>query len=185
MGRRLTGRGLLVGCCLLTLLGSGCTPSEPPPSPPTSDVATPTPTENAQEREERLAYEAAETNYRAFRAEVERVYSKGGAAKPTAVMKATAGGQYLASYQEVSEAYLSLKHRSAGQLKIDYVNRGGFSPSELILDVCEDGRGVTTYDKNNRKLYSDEIRVLHLTAKPVAGTWKLWTGKGKEATSCD
>jgi hypothetical protein len=100
MRHRFAGRGLLVGSCLLAFLGTACTPSDPPPTPPTT-VASATPTENAQEREERLAYQAAEASYREFRAEVERVYSRGGAAKPTAVMKATAGGQYLASYQEV------------------------------------------------------------------------------------
>ncbi|GAB2584849.1 hypothetical protein [Microlunatus antarcticus] len=178
------GRGLLVGSCLLAFVGTACTPSGPPPTPPTT-VASATPTENVQEREERLAYQAAEASYREFRAEVERVYSRGGAAKPTSVMKATAGGQYLASYQEVSEAYLGLKHRSKGELRIDYVHRGGFSPSELVLDVCEDGRGVVTYDRKGKKLYTDDVRKLSLTARPAAGTWKIWTGKGEKASSCD
>src|SRR4051812_20183044 len=103
MARRLVGRSIVGATCLLALLGTGCTPDTPPPTPPTS--TSPTPTENAQEREERLAYAAAETSYREFRAEVERVYSTGGATKPTKAMTATAGGSYLASYQEVSVAY--------------------------------------------------------------------------------
>ncbi len=141
--------------------------------------------ESPQEREERLAYESAEKSYREFRGEVERVYARGGAAQPTAVMKATAGGQYLDSYQKVSEAYRDLKHHSKGQLKIAYVHRGGFSSSELILDVCEDGRGVTTYDRLGEKLYTDDLRKLHLTARAVDGTWKVWSGTGEASASCD
>lgn len=183
MGHRHAGRGFVLGVSLLALLGAGCTPDTKTPPPATSTSATPT--ESAQEREERVAYEAAEKSYREFRAEVERVYAHGGADKPTALMKATAGGQYLKSYQEVSEAYRDLKHYSKGQLKIEYVHRGGFSSSELILDVCEDGRSVTTYDRRGKKLYTDDLRKLQLKARAVDGTWKVWSGKGEESASCD
>jgi hypothetical protein len=185
MARRRTGRELVVAACLLPLLSAACTPSDPPPPPPSSSVPTPTPTENAQEREERVAYESAEKNYREFRAEVERVYARGGAAKPTAVMKATAGGQYLKSYQEVSEAYLELKHHSKGPLNIVYVRRDGYSPTELILDACEDVRAVVTFDKRGKNLYAGDIRKVRLEIHPVAGTWKVWFGTGEKVESCD
>ena len=184
MGRRRTGRGLIVGACLLTFLGAGCTPDDPPPAPPGTNVPSPSPTENAQEREERLAYEAAEKSYREFRAEVERVYARGGAAKPTSVMKATAGGQYLASYQEVSEAYRDLKHYSKGPLDIVYVRRDGYSPSELLLDACEDVRQIVTYDRKGKRLYRGDVRRVRLTARPVAGAWKIWAGKGEKVSGC-
>lgn len=183
MARRLMGRSLVVATCLLALLGTGCTPDPPPPAPPTS--TSPTPTENAQEREERLAYDAAETSYREFRGEVERVYSRGGATKPTEAMTATAGGSYLASYQQVSEAYHNLKHRSKGPLTIAYVRRSGYNPSELILDTCEDLRKVVTYDNKGRKLYSGDVRKLQLTARLVRGSWKIWSGKGRQVSMCE
>lgn len=183
MGHRYAGRGLALGVTLLALLGAGCTPETTTPPPVTSTSATPT--ESAQEREERVAYEAAEKSYREFRAEVEHVYARGGADKPTAMMKATAGGQYLNSYQEVSEAYRDLKHYSKGQLKIGYVHRGGFSSSELILDVCEDGRSVITFDRRGKKLYTDDLRKLQLKARLVDGAWKIWSGTGEKSTSCD
>jgi hypothetical protein len=186
MTHRLARQGLVVGSCLLAFLASACTPGDPPAPPPTSSapVASPTPTENAQEREQRLAYEAAETSYREFRAEVERVYSKGGAAKPTTAMKATAGGPYLKSYQEVSEAYLDLKHHSRGPLEIAYVHHDGYSPSELILDACEDIRNVVTFDAKGKKLYAGDVRKVHLTVRSVAGTWKVWSGKGEQVSAC-
>ena len=87
MGRRWTGRGLVVGACLLAFLGTGCTPDDPPPAPPSTTAPSPTPTENAQEREERLAYEAAEKSYREFRAEYYRVLGSGGAKSSTPAMK--------------------------------------------------------------------------------------------------
>ncbi len=58
------------GCALL----AGCTPADGtiPAPPATSAPASATPPETAQQREERLAYEAAEKAYRTFRAEYAR-----------------------------------------------------------------------------------------------------------------
>lgn len=184
MARRVRGREFVAGACLLALLGAGCSPADPPAAPATTSAPTPTPTENAQEREQRLAYEAAEKSYREFRAEVERVYAKGGSAKPTAVMKATADGPYLKSYQQVAEAYRDLKHRSKGPLDIVFVRQDGYSPTELVLEACEDLRGIVTYDNQGKKLYAGDVRKVDLTARRVSGTWKIWSGKGEKVSGC-
>src|SRR3954447_5092383 len=103
MARRVMGPRLVVGTCLLALLGSGCTPDTPPPAPPAN--TSPTPTENAQEREERLAYEAAETSYREFRAEYRRLSSSGGTRTATSTLKRTSGGPYLKELLGVLQAF--------------------------------------------------------------------------------
>ncbi len=78
MASRLAVRGFVAGSCLLAFVSSACTPSDPPTTPSPSTSAT-VPTETAQEREEREAYAAAETSYRAARSEYNRVTSLGGA----------------------------------------------------------------------------------------------------------
>ena len=183
MTHRLKGRRLVVGACLLTFLAAGCTPAEPPAPPPSSSVA-PTPTENAQEREERLAYEAAEKSYREFRAEYYRVLRDGGAKSATSTMKATAAGPYLKEATEVVQAYRGLGRRTAGSLKVAEVTRGGYSPDDLVLGACEDTVNVEYFDSKGKITGRGEIRVVELTARPVNGTWKVWSGTGKKVSSC-
>ena len=184
MGRRRTGRRLLAGACLLTFLSAGCTPDDPPPPPPSTSVPSPTPTENAQEREERLAYEAAEKSYREFRAEYNRVLASGGASKPTKLMLENAGGPYLAELQSGSEAFRGLHHYTRGTEKIASIRPDGYSPDEVIMQICEDSRGVTTFDAKGRKLYGGDLRELSLVFRLKEGRWKAWTGTGMKVAEC-
>jgi len=183
MGHRWMGRGLVVGSCLLAFLGAACTPSDPPPPPPSSSV--PTPSENAQEREERIAYEAAETSYREFRAEFYRVLRAGGAKSATAKMKATATGPYLKNFTEVAQAYRGQKSHSVGTETIGYVRPAGYDSKSLILDVCEDSRSVKDYSNSGKYQSSGEIRTARLEVRSVNGVWKVWDGDGKKVDSCD
>ena len=184
MGRRRTGRGLLVGACLLVFLSAGCTPDDPPPAPPSTTVPPPTPTENAQEREERLAYEAAEKSYREFRAEYNRVLATGGAARSTNKMLRNAGGPYLAELQAGAEAYRGLRRYARGNEVIVYLRPDGYSPNEVLMQICEDSRGVTTYDAKGKKLYTGDLRELSLVFRLKESRWKAWTGSGKKVADC-
>lgn len=187
MARRQLRRSVAVAC-LLASTGTGCTPSSPPTPPSSTASSTPSPTatatETAQEREERLAYEAAEKNYRAFRVEYNRVLARGGEAKPTAKMLDYAGGPYLEELQAGSAAYRGLRHHSRGVEKIVYVRRDGFETKELVLHICEDSRGVTTLDAKNNKLYTGDLRELSLVFRLRADSWKAWTGSGKQVKAC-
>ena len=184
MGRRWTGRGLLVGACLLAFLSAGCTPDEPT-APPSSSAPTPTPTENAQEREERLAYEAAEKSYREFRAEFYRVLRAGGAKSATPVMKATAGGPYLKNFTDVAQAYRGQQSYSRGTERTGYVRRAGYESTALVLDVCEDSRNVKDYSKSGKYQGSGEVRLARLEVRKVGGDWKVWDGSGEKVISCE
>src|SRR5918995_1248977 len=121
------------GCVLL----AGCTPADgtiSPPPPATSAPASATPPETAQQREERLAYEAAEKAYRTFRAEYNRLYrSEGGSAEPTIVMKDNAAGTYLRSMLAFLKHKVDHERHSDRGVRIAYVRQGGFSPQELVL----------------------------------------------------
>ena len=185
MGRRWTGRRFVVGACLLTLLSAGCTPDEPPADPPSSSAPSPTPTENAQEREERLAYEAAEKSYREFRAEFYRVLRAGGSKSPTPVMKETAGGPYLKNFTEVAQAYRGQRSYSRGTERTGYVRPAGYESPSLVLDVCEDSRNVKDYSKSGKYQGRGEVRTARLEARKVNGGWKIWDGSGEKVTSCD
>ena len=184
MGRRWTGRGLLVGACLLAFLSAGCTPDEPT-APPSSSAPTPTPTENAQEREERLAYEAAEKSYREFRAEFYRVLRAGGAKSATPVMKATASGPYLKYFTALAQAYKGEGAYSTGTELTGYVRPQGYSPNSLVLDVCEDSSKVRDFDRSDKQTGKGEIRTAQLEIRQLDGNWKVWDGTGKKVSSCD
>ena len=184
MARRWTGRGFVVGACLLTFLSAGCTPDAPPADPPSSSAPSPTPSENAQEREERLAYEAAEKSYREFRAEYYRVLSQGGSKSSTPAMKATAAGPYLREATEVVQAYRGLNRRAEGTLNITNVRGNGYAPADLVLTACEDSSGVAYFDKKGKTTGRGELRQVELTVREVSGRWKVWSGTGSEVTSC-
>lgn len=182
MGHRHAGRGFVLGVSLLALLGAGCTPDTTTPPPATSTSATPT--ESAQEREERVAYEAAEKSYREFRAEFYRVLRDGGAKSATSRMKATAAGPYLKEATEVVQAYNGLDSRSTGSLRIVSVKRMGYSKDELSLETCEDSTGLRSYDTKGKLVGRGEIRLITVEVRPVSGAWKVWSGSGKKVAEC-
>lgn len=183
MKRRLTGRAFVVCACLLPFLGSACTAQVPPPPPPATPSATPT--ETAQEREERLAYAAAETSYRQFRAEFYKVLGAGGAKSATPPMKATAAGPYLKYFTSLVEAYKGEKSHSTGIERTGYVRPQGYSPTSVILDVCEDSSAVRDFNHAGKQVGKGEIRTARLEIRRLDGTWKIWDGSGKKVASCD
>jgi len=172
-----------VGACLLTFLGTACTPSDP--APPTPSPATSTPTETAQEREQRLAYEAAEKSYREFRGELYRVLRAGGAKSATPKMKATADGPYLKYFTQLVMAYQGQGTHSTGNESTGYVRPEGYSPTEVILDVCEDSRSVRDIDRTGKQSGRGEIRKVRVEVRKEGTTWRVWDGDGKKATRCD
>ena len=176
-------RRTLAVACLMTVVGAGCTPDSPPPPPPTP--AVPTPTENAQEREQRLAYEAAETSYREFSVEFRRVTAAGGAKRATNQMKATAAGPYLADSVKTIRAYKKTGGYTTGQARFGYVRPAGYSRTSLILDVCEDETSVRTFNAKHKQVAKNGILVLRLDIHKINGYWKLWDYSGKEDESCE
>ena len=164
---------------LATLLAGGCTKeSEPTPSPSPSLTATspaPTPTENAQERQQRLDREAAETAYRTADKELARLAMADGASKPTKVLLATTGGDYL-KVQMSDQKYLK-KHelRADRAVRTSVVANGGWSPTRIGLTACEDGSQVRLLNKNGKEVEKNRPRrlVQTLTATRTSGTWKI------------
>src|SRR4051812_42967822 len=128
MGMARVGRGLVTAAllCLLTAQGCAADLSSPSPSPSPTPPAQ-TPTESAQQRQERLDYAAAEKAYRTFRAEYGRVLRAGGGKEPTRVMKATAGGDYLATFSRVIRGYKAIGSRDVGEEEVIFVHPGGYN----------------------------------------------------------
>ena len=170
---------------LAALLAGGCTKeSEPTPSPSPSLTATspaPTPTENAQERQQRLDREAAETAYRTADKELARLAMAGGASKPTKVLLATTGGDYLEV--QMSDLKYLKKHgwRTDQPIRSTVVAGGGWSPTKIGLTACVDNSRVRLLNRSGKEVGKDRPRrlVQTLTATKVSGTWKV---TGMEAT---
>ena len=169
---------------LLGMLFAACTPEAVLPTAPPSPPVSQSPTETAQERQERLDYAAAEKSYRTFRAEYNRVLRAGGAKEPTKVMKATAGGKYLEELMEIVHAAKGLGDHQEGNEKVIFVRPGGYSSTELSLEVCEDTRATRVVDAEGKELGRGELRTASLLVKSVDGHWKVWSGQGKKVNSC-
>ena len=172
------------GCALL----AGCTPADgtiPAPPPATSAPASATPPETAQQREERLAYEAAEKAYRTFRAEYDRISGRrGGSAKPTKAMTDNAAGPYLKTMRGFLRYKKTHGHHEDRGVRIAYVRRGGYSPKELILQVCEDGSRVRVFDDKDRQVSHGGTSELSLRLRPVDRRWKIWDGDQTIVKTC-
>ena len=172
-------------CALL----AGCTPADgtiPAPPPATPASASATPPETAQQREERLAYEAAEKAYRTFRAEYNRLHkSEGGSAKPTSVMQDNAAGPYLKSMLAFLKHKVDHKRHSDRGVRIAYVHRGGFSPQELVLLACEDGSKVKILNRTGEQVSHGGVSKLTLYVRPIQGRWKVWNGDQEMVRACD
>ena len=173
------------GCALL----AGCTPADgtiPAPPPATPASASATPPETAQQREERLAYEAAEKAYRTFRAEYNRLHkSEGGSAKPTSVMQDNAAGPYLKSMLAFLKHKVDHERHSDRGVRIAYVHRGGFSPQELVLLACEDGSKVKILNRTGEQVSHGGVSKLTLYVRPIQGRWKVWNGDQEMVRACD
>lgn len=186
--RALTMLGAVAGSCCL-LVATACTGepgASPTPSPSSSaPTAVETPPETEQEREEQLAYKAAEKSYRKFIAERDRIGRAGGATRATPVMRETAFGPYLAFYVDLNTTQKQSNFRFTGRTKIGYVRFGGYSPEELVLDVCEDGSSNRVLDQGGDVIDRGQILRRALYVRPDKGTWKLYNGDEKgEAETC-
>jgi hypothetical protein len=170
------------------VLLAACTPANgtiPTPPPATSSAASATPPETAQEREERLAYEAAEKAYRAFRAEYDRISGKkGGSAKPTKAMTDNASGPYLETMRGFLRYKKAHKHYEDQRVRIAYVKQGGYSPEELILLVCEDGSRVKVFNDVDRQVSHGGTSKISLRVRPIDHRWKIWDGDQTIVKTC-
>lgn len=174
----------LAAMTLLASVTAGCSP-DPAPTPAPPPPVSQTPTESAQEMQQRVDYEAAEKAYRTFRAEYGRVLQRGGAEKATQVMTENAGGPYLREFAQVMRGYRRLGFHESGTLKIGYVRYAGYSTSSILLDVCEDDRPVDVYQRNGKKYGSGEVRTARLDVRKKGDRWKMWDGESQKVDSCD
>lgn len=181
---RLRAATAVVAACLLPLAacdsGGGASPS-PSPTPSYQE----SPPETTLQRQTRLDFEAAEKSYRTFIAEKNRLGLAGGSLAPTPVMKQTAAGKYLAYYTMLLREQKKAGEKYTAGTKIGYVRRGGYSPQELTLDVCEDGSANRVLDKNGKQISKGQILLRTVYVRPIDGRWKLWNGDERgETSSC-
>jgi hypothetical protein len=172
-------------CALL----AGCTPADgtiPAPPPATPASASATPPETAQQREERLAYEAAEKAYRTFAAEYARLQQQDeGTGGPTKIMTDNAAGPYLKAMTGFLNYKINHGTHSDRAIRIAYVKRGGYSAEELVLYTCEDGSAIKVLDRKGKQIGHGGTSELKLYARPVDGRWKIWDGDQTEVAKCD
>jgi len=171
-------------CALL----AGCTPADgtipaPPPATPASTSATPP--ETAQQREERLAYEAAEKAYRTFAAEYARLQQQDeGTGGPTKIMTDNAAGPYLKAMRVFLRSKAEKGTHSDSAVRIAYILRGGYSADELILLVCQDGSDVKVLDRSNEVVGKGTVSKLNIYLRPISGRWKIWSAHQEVVKSC-
>ncbi len=176
--------GAVVVCCAIA---AACTPEDGPlePTPtPTSATPSPSPTETDQEREERLAYEAAETAYRTFRAEYDRITTHGYSPTTSQVMRDNAYGPYLKGYDEFIKGRRADKVRSTAPINIVYIKRDGYSSKEVILNVCEDGSSVRLLNSKGKMVGKGSVVEGKLTVRRQDSRWKIWDVDQKVVESC-
>ncbi|GAA1431046.1 hypothetical protein GCM10009616_17200 [Microlunatus lacustris] len=175
--------GAVALLCAIVL--GGCTPDPGVTPSPSPTVSSASPVETDAERQERLDYAAAEKAYRTFRAEFGRVMKAGGAKSPTMTMKQTAGGDYLAEFSEIIQAYRGLGLKTVGDERIEYVRQAGYSATRVSLEVCEDSRLVQEVDSAGKSSPAGELRTALIEVRRVGGAWKLWSGEGKKVSTCE
>lgn len=172
----------------VSALVAACTPDvvPPPSSPtPTPSPTSASPTENALEREQRLAFEGAETAYRNFRKEYDRVTVNGSDYKVTKVLLENAGGPYLKTFEGFLDSRRERKVTSSAGVQIVYVRPVGFLSDRVTLEVCEDGSKVVLLNASGEKVGKGEISTLKLTSRKVSGKWKIWAGDQEKVGSCE
>jgi hypothetical protein len=147
---------------------------------------TPTPTENAEERKQREAFEAAEKAYRSNWAEAGRLSVAGGADEPTQLLLQTSSGQYLADTMQSLQSIKKEKLRASGPGELVWVRDGAYSTDKLVLRGCEDYRSAVL-TKQNGDIYTPEgTRVYDqtITVLKVKGAWKLNDQDTKQVAGC-
>ena len=180
---------LLLPACSVPGPGPGPGPTAPSATAPSSSARAtttqPTPPETSIEREQRLAFEAAEKSYRAFIAETDRIGNAGGANSASARMRELAAGPYLQFYVRELRLERQQHARYTGNTRIGYVQRGGYSQRQLTLRVCEDGSSTRVLDKNGKQISEGQLLRRQLYVRQLAGRWKIWDGDEEgSTTSC-
>jgi len=194
--RRFSVRGLVM-VLAAGLLVSGCNPDPGPtpsgsptaaPSVSPSAIPSPTPTENAQEREQREAFEAAEKAYRSNFAEVGRLATKGGADMPSAIMKRTSTGSYLDLQMQSLKYLASEKAKASEGGVLAWVRKDAFSPERVTLTSCEDYSSVRLITRSGETVApensGERIAAQTLTVVEVSGDWKVSAVESQPVTKC-
>lgn len=175
-------RRLTVGSCgavlVLGLLVAGCTP-DPGPTPSVTPVPSvtpsPMPTENAQERQQRLDFEAAEKAYLTAAQETDRLAIQGGASKATQALTQNTMGAYLDFQMEGLRTLKEEGWRTDRAGVVAVTGLGGWSDRELTFTACEDSSRVRLLNKDGKEVQQDRPRrfVQELTATRAGGRWKI------------
>jgi hypothetical protein len=169
---------LAAGLALAVASLSGCqwlAEQTSPSFPPATSSPNPTPPETAQEREMRADQEAAMKAYTAASNEADRLAMKGGATKPTKILLATTGGEYLETTMYGLEFFKERGWRADRPATNTVVADGGWSPDNLGLTACEDTSKVKLLDKKGKEAFKDRDTryVQTLTATKRNGVWKI------------
>ena len=173
----------LGGVVALCALAAACSHPPPPAPSPQPSPSTTTPAETQLERQTRLDFEAAEKAYRSFRAEYDRLAAAGGTDRATPEMSETAAGPYLEVMTRFLAQTKAAGKRQQGSVRIAYVRYASYSPEELRLDVCEDGRKVRNVAKDGHVSAGVAAKVT-LYVRPIKGRWKVWNGDDLRVASC-
>lgn len=177
--------GAISATCVLL---AACMPADGAPVPPPPDsqsAVSATPPETAQEREERLAYEAAEKAYRTFRAEYDRLYQiPSSPSKPPKAITQNAAGPYLKVMMGFLTYSAERNRRADRAMRIAYVRPGGYSLEELVLETCEDGSRIRVLNPQGKQVGHGGTSALKLIVRRVDGRWKVWDGDQTVVARC-
>lgn len=168
---------------------AACTPATPPassPSPSPSNAGSATPTETEFQRQERVAYEHAETAYRSFEAEYLREITSTFEPRVTQRMRSLAGGQFLRDSKRFLDSRRRSHVRSKGRSHIESVVRVAYATNRVELTVCEDASAVTVFDRRGKRLGRGIVARSDITVRLKAGEWRVWSSAQEhEVKSCD
>ncbi len=169
---------LVAGLVFAAASTSGCqwlAQQTSPSFPPATATPNPTPPETAQERVMRLDQEAAMKAYLTSGKETDRLAMAGGATKPTKILLATTGGEYLKTQMYGLEFFKEKGWRADRPTVTSVVADGGWSPDNLGLTACEDTSKVKILDKKGKEVFKDRDTryVQTLTATRKNGVWKI------------
>ena len=79
----------------------------------------------------------------------------GGATKPTKILLATTGGEYLETQMYGLETFKEKGWRADRPITTSVVADGGWSPDNLGLTACEDTSKVKILDKKGKEVFKD------------------------------
>lgn len=173
---------------VVSALVAACTPDvvPPPSSPtPTPSPTSASPTENALEREQRLAFEGAEKAYRLNMTEQNRVLAAGGAKQPPKLIRDTAAGAYLENVIRTMRLAHTEKWRIDNPTKVVAVTAQTYGSDSVTLVGCEDNRSVHILYGNGRKVTpaGSRLYLQSLTVRKYGSSWKVADVESREVKS--